>query len=248
MAVADGIALAHKLASEAKISAVFSGDGGSSEGDFHEALNVAAVWELPVLFVIENNGYGLSTPSNEQFRFKHFTDKGPAYGMKAVQIDGNNVLEMFHAVNTLAAEMRTNPHPVLLECITFRMRGHEEASGTKYVPQELFDIWEKKDPVNNYEVWLMAEGILTDAHKEQVRAQIKEQIEEADGRRGNADHKQRQHPAVIRNPARYQQPKAECGKCGAQPAIRPARGRWRLHGARATPVISTFQAGFTSAA
>lgn len=179
MAVADGIALAHKLASEAKISAVFSGDGGSSEGDFHEALNVAAVWELPVLFVIENNGYGLSTPSNEQFRFKHFTDKGPAYGMKAVQIDGNNVLEMFHAVNTLAAEMRTNPHPVLLECITFRMRGHEEASGTKYVPQELFDIWEKKDPVNNYEAWLMAEGILTDTHKELVRAQIKEQIEEA---------------------------------------------------------------------
>lgn len=179
MAVADGIALAHKLASEQKIAAVFSGDGGSSEGDFHEALNVAAVWELPVLFVIENNGYGLSTPSNEQFRFKHFIDKGPGYGMRAVQVDGNNLIEVHNTIKQLAAEMRENPHPVLLECITFRMRGHEEASGTKYVPQELFDIWEKKDPVVNFEQWLKAEGVLTEAHEVMLKAEIKAEIDNA---------------------------------------------------------------------
>jgi 2-oxoisovalerate dehydrogenase E1 component len=179
MALADGIALANKLGNEAKISAVFSGDGGSSEGDFHEALNVAAVWELPVLFVIENNGYGLSTPSNEQFRFKHFVDKGPGYGMRTVQIDGNNILEVYHTINQLAEEMRHNPHPVLLECLTFRMRGHEEASGTKYVPQHLFDVWEKKDPLINYQNWLKQEGVLNDALELEYRAHIKADIEEA---------------------------------------------------------------------
>lgn len=179
MAVADGIALANLLGKEQKIAAVFSGDGGSSEGDFHEALNVAAVWNLPVLFVIENNGYGLSTPSNEQFRFQHFTDKGPGYGMRAVQIDGNNLMEVFHTVNTLAAEMRDNPHPVLLECLTFRMRGHEEASGTKYVPQHLFDIWEKKDPVANFENWLLAEGIIAQETIAEIREGIKQEIEHA---------------------------------------------------------------------
>ncbi|MCC5920469.1 MAG: dehydrogenase E1 component subunit alpha/beta [Cyclobacteriaceae bacterium] len=162
MALADGIALANLLDGKEKSTLVFSGDGASSEGDFHEALNVAAVWQLPVIFLIENNGYGLSTPSEEQFRFKNFIDKGPGYGMRAVKIDGNNILEVYDTIRKLNEEIRENPEPVLVEAITFRMRGHEEASGTKYVPQELFDEWAKKDPVVNYQNYLIEEGILNE--------------------------------------------------------------------------------------
>jgi len=179
MAVANGVALANLIGKEKKVAVAFTGDGGSSEGDFHEALNVAAVWNLPVIFVVENNGYGLSTPSEEQYRFKHFIDKGIGYGMKAVQVDGNNILEVYETVTQLAAEMRENPHPVLLECMTFRMRGHEEASGTKYVPKELFDIWEKKDPVMNFENFLLQNGILENSEILQTRAGIKQQIDDA---------------------------------------------------------------------
>lgn len=179
LAIADGIALAHKLSGEGKIAVGFSGDGGTSEGDFHEALNVAAVWELPVIFVIENNGYGLSTPSNEQFRCKQFIDKGIGYGMEAVQVDGNNLLEVHRTVSALAASMRQNPRPVLLECITFRMRGHEEASGVKYVPKELLETWAQKDPVSNYEQWLEAEGVLTADAKASVRAKHQAAIDAA---------------------------------------------------------------------
>ncbi len=177
MAIADGIALAHKIKGEPKISLTFSGDGGSSEGDFHEALNVAAVWELPVIFLIENNGYGLSTPSNEQFRCKQFIDKGIGYGMEAVQIDGNNILEVYDTISVLAQSMRENPRPVLLECLTFRMRGHEEASGTKYVPQELFDLWGKKDPVENYERYLRENAIIDADYVADARKEFQQQIE-----------------------------------------------------------------------
>lgn len=177
MGVADGIALANKLRREKKAVAVFSGDGGTSEGDFHESINVAAVWDLPVIFVIENNGYGLSTPSNEQFRCRQFIDKAIGYGIEGVQVDGNNVLKVYEAVNKIAEDIRVRPRPVLLECITFRMRGHEEASGTKYVPKELFEQWGKKDPVNNYERFLLEEGVLTEELIEKTRAEIKEEIE-----------------------------------------------------------------------
>lgn len=177
MGVADGIALAHLLKKEPKITAVFTGDGGASQGDFHESVNVAAVWNLPVIFVIENNGYGLSTPSNQQFKFKNFIDKGPGYGIEAYKVDGNNILEVYDTVKKLAESMRENPRPVLLECITFRMRGHEEASGTKYVPQELFEEWGKKDPVKNYEQYLLDEAVLTDEIIEQYRTAIKQEIE-----------------------------------------------------------------------
>ena len=173
LGVANGISLAHLLNKEQKISVVFSGDGGTSEGDFHEAMNVAAVWQLPVIFLIENNGYGLSTPSNEQFRCKQFIDKGIGYGMEAYQVDGNNIIEVYNKTNELAESMRKAPRPILLECMTFRMRGHEEASGTKYVPQELFDEWGKKDPIINYEAFLMAEGILTETLKEQIHDELK---------------------------------------------------------------------------
>jgi 2-oxoisovalerate dehydrogenase E1 component len=177
LGVADGIALAHLLKQEEKIAVVFSGDGGASEGDFHEAINTAAVWGLPVIFLIENNGYGLSTPSNEQFRCKNFIDKAIGYGIQGYKIDGNNILEVYDTVSNLANTMRLHPRPVILECITFRMRGHEEASGTKYVPQELFDEWGKKDPISNYENWLKAEGILTDAMIAEMRTEIKAEID-----------------------------------------------------------------------
>ncbi len=177
LAVADGIALADLLDKKEKVTLVYSGDGGASEGDFHEALNVAAVWGLPVIFMIENNGYGLSTPSNEQFKFNQFIDKGPAYGMDALQIDGNNLLEVYHTVKQTAASMRNNPRPVLIEAMTFRMRGHEEASGTKYVPQELFEKWAKKDPVENYEKFLLDEVVLTPKAVESIREEIKAEIE-----------------------------------------------------------------------
>ena len=173
LGVANGISTAHLLNNAGKISLVFSGDGGTSEGDFHEALNVAAVWGLPVIFLIENNGYGLSTPSNEQFKCKQFIDKGIGYGMEAYQIDGNNILEVFHKVTELSESMRKAPRAVILECMTFRMRGHEEASGTKYVPQELFDEWGKKDPILNYENFLFAEGVLNDDLKQSIYDELK---------------------------------------------------------------------------
>ena len=179
LGVADGIALAHLLQNEQKISVVFSGDGGASEGDFHEAINTAAVWNLPVIFLVENNGYGLSTPSNEQFRCKYFIDKAIGYGIQGYKIDGNNILEVYDTVKNLATTMRTHPRPVILECITFRMRGHEEASGTKYVPQELFDEWGKKDPISNFESWLKTEKILTDDMIASLRAEIKLEIDQS---------------------------------------------------------------------
>lgn len=178
MGVADGIALAEKLRKTNKVTAVFTGDGGSSEGDFHESINQAAVWDLPVIFVVENNGYGLSTPSEEQFKFKNFVDKGPGYGIEAVKIDGNNLLEVYSTVSKLSKSIREKPRPILLECITFRMRGHEEASGTKYIPKELFEIWGKKDPVVNYENYLLSEGILNNDLISSFRSEIKAKIEE----------------------------------------------------------------------
>lgn len=178
LGVADGIALGNILKNTGKVTLVYSGDGGASEGDFHESLNVAAVWDLPVIFAIENNGYGLSTPSNEQFRCKQFIDKGIGYGMEAVQVDGNNVLEVYDTVKRLAESIRKNPRPVLLELITFRMRGHEEASGTKYVPKELLEIWGKKDPLNNFERYLLEEGVLDEKMIEDFRSEIKIEIEE----------------------------------------------------------------------
>ncbi|MFD2202133.1 alpha-ketoacid dehydrogenase subunit alpha/beta [Shivajiella indica] len=176
MAIADGIGLAHKLSKEQKVTLVFTGDGASSEGDFHEGLNVAAVWKLPVIFVVEHNGYGLSTPSEEQFAFRYFTEKGPGYGMEAIRINGNNVLEVYDTIKNIAEDIRKNPRPVLVEAITFRMRGHEEASGTKYVPKELMEKWALKDPVQNYERFLEEMGILSSEVKESINKKIKTAI------------------------------------------------------------------------
>ncbi|MBC8266059.1 MAG: dehydrogenase E1 component subunit alpha/beta [Flavobacteriales bacterium] len=179
LGVADGIALANKLKDNKKTTAVFTGDGGASEGDFHEALNVAAVWDLPVIFVIENNGYGLSTPSSEQFRCKQFADKGIGYGMDAYTIDGNNILEVYSAVKDLKKQIAETPKPIILECMSFRMRGHEEASGTKYVPKELMDLWAKKDPVENYENFLIQEKLISQEEIDVLKKEIKAEINAA---------------------------------------------------------------------
>ncbi|QPH37695.1 alpha-ketoacid dehydrogenase subunit alpha/beta [Pedobacter endophyticus] len=177
LALADGIALADVLAKRQKATLVFTGEGATSEGDFHEAVNVAAVWNLPVIFLIENNGYGLSTPISEQFKCKNLVDKAIGYGIQGIQIDGNNVLEVYQTIDRIAKDIHQNPRPVLVECLTFRMRGHEEASGTKYVPQELFDEWEKKDPVNNYQQFLLDEGILRPHIIVDIKNKYKKDIE-----------------------------------------------------------------------
>ena len=179
LGVADGIALAHKLKKEKRITAVFTGEGGTSEGDFHEALNVAAVWDLPVLFCIENNGYGLSTPLNEQYRCENLVDRARGYGIEGHIIDGNNILEVYNRISEIAKDMRENPRPVLIEFKTFRMRGHEEASGTKYVPMDLMESWGKKDPLINFRNFLQQEGILSTDNNDELINTISKEIENA---------------------------------------------------------------------
>lgn len=177
LAVADGAALATKLAQKDKVSLAFTGDGGTSEGDFHEALNVAAVWELPVIFLIENNGYGLSTPVQEQYRCERLVDKAAGYGMGGVCIDGNNILTVYDTIKGVREYCIKNQKPYLIECMTFRMRGHEEASGTKYVPAELFTTWEQKDPIKNYERYLIEQGVLTNFDVADIKNEFKQKIE-----------------------------------------------------------------------
>ncbi len=177
LAIADGVALAYKLRKDDKASLAFTGEGGTSEGDFHEALNVAAVWDLPVIFIIENNGYGLSTPTDEQYRCISLIDKAKGYGMDGVQIDGNNILSVYETIRGVRDFCIRYQKPYLVECITFRMRGHEEASGTKYIPKKLFDLWEMKDPVKNYEQYLLSSGVLKANDVENIKNEFKEKIE-----------------------------------------------------------------------
>ena len=180
LAIADGVALAYKLANKDKVSLAYTGDGGTSEGDFHEALNVAAVWDLPVIFIIENNGYGLSTPVSEQYRCEGLVDRAKGYGMQGVQIDGNNILTVLDTVKGVRDYCIKNQKPYLIECMTFRMRGHEEASGVKYVPKELFELWGQRDPVQNFETYLALKQILSadeiEAIKEETRKHIEDEL------------------------------------------------------------------------
>jgi len=179
LSIGGGLALAHKLLNQKKGVLAFTGEGGTREGEFHEALNTAAVWKLPVIFLIENNGYGLSTPVSEQYACEKLSDRAPGYGMKGMTIDGNNILEVYKTINEVAESIRSNPEPVLIECMTFRMRGHEEASGTKYVPQELFDEWEKKDPLLNYENFLLKKKLIDKNYIAQVREEISKEIDQS---------------------------------------------------------------------
>src|SRR5215204_4092194 len=178
LAIADGVALAYKLKEQNKVSLAFTGDGGTSEGDFHEALNTAAVWDLPAIFIIENNGYGLSTPVSEQYRCENLADRAKGYGMESVIIDGNNMLSVYDTIKGVRDYCIKNQKPYLIECVTFRMRGHEEASGTKYVPQDLFKIWELKDPIKNFEQWLVQQNVLTESEIQTIRQEQKQKIEE----------------------------------------------------------------------
>jgi 2-oxoisovalerate dehydrogenase E1 component len=177
LSIADGVALAYKLKNQNKVSLAFSGEGGTSEGEFHEALNVAAVWDLPVIFIIENNGYALSTPVKEQYRSQNLVDRAKGYGMEGVQIDGNNILTVYETVKGVREYCIKNQKPYLIECMTFRMRGHEEASGVKYVPKEMFEEWIEKDPIKNYERFLIDENVLTNQQIAEIRIEIKEYID-----------------------------------------------------------------------
>jgi 2-oxoisovalerate dehydrogenase E1 component len=177
LSLAAGVGLAHKLSGKPKVSLAFTGEGGTSQGEFHEALNTAAVWSLPTIFIIENNGYGLSTPTREQYVCDNLADRAKGYGMKSIIIDGNNILEVHKTISRIASEIRVNPEPWLVECITFRMRGHEEASGTKYVPQDLMDMWAIKDPIQNYEEYLVNNGYLTIDQVISIRANIKAEVD-----------------------------------------------------------------------
>lgn len=177
LAIADGVALAYTLKNEAKAAVAFSGDGGTSEGDFHEALNVAAVWNLPVIFIIENNGYGLSTPVNEQYKCEQLVDKAKGYGMEGIRIDGNNILTVYNTIKGVREYCIKNRKPYFIECMTFRMRGHEEASGTKYVPKELFEEWGHKDPVKKYEQFLIQSQVLTEMGVADIRNEFRQYIE-----------------------------------------------------------------------
>ena len=179
MGIADGIALGNLLDNNNKVTLVFSGDGGASEGDFHEALNVAAVWKLPVIFIVENNQWGLSTPSNQQFAQKHFVDKGIGYGMDAVQLDGNNIVEMYEGISKIRKDISENPRPFLVECMTFRRRGHEEASGTKYYPEGLIEKWEEKDPVENFEKYLLENEYISEKEIIRIKEEITKDVSES---------------------------------------------------------------------
>src|SRR6187200_1315789 len=177
LAIADGVALANKLNKQQKVALAFTGEGGTSEGDFHEALNTAAVWDLPVIFLIENNGYGLSTPVSEQYRCENLVDRAIGYGMEGVQIDGNNILTVYDTIKGVREYCITHQKPYLIECMTFRMRGHEEASGTKYVPPHLFELWEQKDPIKNYEKYLIGAGVINEMKVAEIRNEFKDKIE-----------------------------------------------------------------------
>ena len=177
LAIADGISLSHKLRSEQKVAVAFTGEGGTSEGDFHEALNIAAVWDLPVIFVVENNGYALSTPVDEQYRCGSIIDKARGYGMDGVKIDGNNILSVYDTVKGVRDYCLQKQRPYIIECTTFRMRGHEEASGTKYIPKYLFEIWERKDPVERFRDFLEDQEVLTEEVSAKITDDIKHYIE-----------------------------------------------------------------------
>ena len=183
MGVANGIALGNLIDNSNKISLVFTGEGGTSEGDFHEALNVASVWSLPVIFLIENNGYGLSTPTSEQYNCENLSQRGVGYGLKSYTIDGNNVIDVYTKIRDISHDIKKNPHPVLIECKTFRMRGHEEASGVKYVPEKLMKEWALKDPIINFEKYLLDEKIIDDnvifSMKKDIQNEIDDSIKSA---------------------------------------------------------------------
>jgi len=216
LGIADGLALARQLQNSNKLTLVVTGDGGASQGDFHEAVNVASVWKLPVIFLIENNQWGLSTPSKEQFNFKSFVYKAIGYGIRGNSVDGNNLLEVYHAIQSIRKKMQEQPGPFLLECRTFRMRGHEEASGTRYYPVGMQERWAKRDPVENYRAFLLDKGVISPSQNEAITREIKEEIQ-------SALQEATQEKAIAPNPER------ELRDLFAphQPVVRAPSGKWQ---------------------
>ncbi len=177
--VACGIAQAAQLKGNEDIAVVFCGDGATREGDFHEACSLAGIWDLPVLFIVENNGYGLSTPTEEAVPIANLADAAPGYGFPGISVDGNDVLSVVMAVQSAAAHARQGSGPTLLEMKTFRRRGHEEASGVKYVPQALMEEWAAKDPVELYAAQMIENEVVTAREIEAMRGEISREVEAA---------------------------------------------------------------------
>lgn len=177
--VACGLGQAAQLKEERFVALAFCGDGASREGDFHEALNLASVWKLPVIFVVENNGYGLSTPTRRAIPVEDIAEAAAGYGMAGEVVDGNDVIVVIDAVQRAAARARQGEGPTLLEMKTFRVRGHEEASGTKYVPKELIDAWSKRDPLDQFERMLLEEQVMTREEIDTLKQALAAEVEEA---------------------------------------------------------------------
>ncbi len=177
MGVACGIALSNKLKNRNQVVAVFTGDGGTSQGDFHEALNLASTWCLPVIFCIENNGYGLSTPVNEQYAIENLADRGDSYGVKSYVIDGNNIIDVYSCVKSVVENMRKDSKPVLIEFKTFRMKGHEEASGQAYIDNSVIEEWSKKDPISHFENFLLNSKYLSKKEIDTIKVSTSREID-----------------------------------------------------------------------
>lgn len=177
--VACGIAQAAQLKGTQDIAVVFCGDGATREGDFHEACSLAGIWKLPIIFIIENNGYGLSTPTNEALPIETIGDAAAGYGFSGITVDGNDLLSVVTHVRKAAADARNGNGPTLLEMKTFRRRGHEEASGVKYVPEELLNQWAQKDPVDQYISLLVNEKVTSTEDIQTMKEEIFDAIEVA---------------------------------------------------------------------
>ena len=177
MGVACGIALSNKLKGKKKLCAVFTGDGGTSQGDFHESLNIASTWNLPVIFCIENNGYGLSTPVNEQYAIDNLADRGAGYNIDSYVVDGNNVVDVYNCIKDVSKKIRSNNKPVLIEFKTFRMKGHEEASGQAYIDPEILEEWANKDPIKHFEEFLLKSKYLNRKSIRSIKNDLEDEID-----------------------------------------------------------------------
>ncbi len=177
--VACGVALTMKIRKRSTIVLASCGDGATNTGPFHEALNFASVQKLPIVFVIENNGYAYSTPGHKQYAVKNLSERALAYGMPGESVDGNDVLAVMEAVGRAVEHVRSGKGPALIECKTFRVRGHSEADKADYVPKELREEWLAKDPIQRFEAYLTAQQHLTDAEKSDIAARVKATVDDA---------------------------------------------------------------------
>ncbi len=177
--VACGVALTMKMRKRSTVVLASCGDGATSTGAFHEAMNLAAVQKLPLVLVIENNGYAYSTPNEKEFAIQNLSDRALAYGMPGVSVDGNDVFAVTEAVGHALERARAGQGPSIVECRTFRVRGHSEADKADYVPQELREAWLAKDPIRRLEQYLTERGLLSAAEQAEFEARVKAEIDDA---------------------------------------------------------------------